>query len=372
MAIDTERRAAERRPTATMIVDCDVHPTVPGEVQGLLPFLTRGWQERLKPHHTLPSRAGYEFPAGTTVLRMDAKPPSGGPPGSDPAYVVEDLLDRCGTTRAVLISLQANNLRALPNPDDAAALATAFNDYIAAHWLTVDQRFRHAMVVAPQDPQAAAKEIDRYGETRGVVAVHLPLMDILMGNRHYYPIYAAAQEHGLPILVHPSGSEGGSIVGAPNVAGGRPGSFFERYCSLPQIYQSNVISLVSDGVFERFPKLKVLVVEAGYGWVPHVMARMDKAWLGLRKEVPWVKRPPSEYVLEHVRFTSQPIEEPKQREHVVHVLAMMEAERTLLFASDYPHWDNDMPDYAMRAVPEALRQRILYENARELFGARLD
>ena len=85
-------------------------------------------------------------------------------------------------------------------------------------------------------------------------------------------------------------------------------------------------------------------------------------------EVPWLKRKPSEYIRDHVRFTSQPIERPDKDKHLLKLLDLMDAEHILMFSSDYPHWDFDDPNYAFPKLPAPMRQRIFYENAKELYG----
>ena len=100
-----------------------------------------------------------------------------------------------------------------------------------------------------------------------------------MGQRHYYPIYEAAAEHGLPVTIHPNSVEGSSTT-APSLAGGIPTYYIEWHTGLTQVFQANVISLVCHGVFETFPDLKVVVTESGIGWLPDVMWRLDKNWQG--------------------------------------------------------------------------------------------
>src|SRR5690606_159454 len=207
-----------------------------------------------------------------------------------------------------------------------------------------------------QVPERAAQEIDRLAEVKGIAAVYMPLLNIPMGNRHYHPIYAAAERHGLPILLHVTGTEN-VYHGPPVVAGGWPESFVERYVSLSQIGEANLVSLVFSGVLERFPGLKVIFVEYGFGWVLPLVWRMDKAWRGVRFDTPWVKRSPIDYVTDHVRFTTQPLDEPHDPQHLYRMIEML-GDHLLLFATDYPHWDNDMPGQSLRGLAPEARRRI--------------
>jgi predicted TIM-barrel fold metal-dependent hydrolase len=380
---DTEARPVEAGAAAQAydLVDCDVHPIMKGGMSDLRPFLSQAAQHRLgidgrrglttsgqREAVSIPRNMLYVNPAG--VLRGDAHSPDGLAPGADPAYTAQQLLDAHGISRAVLIGGEVLGLGALPDPDVAAMIASAYNDWLAATWLAADDRYRGTLVVGAQDPAQAADEIRRSGQNERFVAVLLPLTNILMGQRHYYPIYAAAADLGLPIAVHPNSGEG-IYRTSPSMAGGEPTYYVEWHSGLSQVFQANVISLVCHGVFERFPTLKVVITEGGIGWIPDVLWRLDKNVKGLRDEVPWVRRLPSEYVVDHVRFTTQPLPEPRRREHL-HVLCdIARADRTLMFSSDYPHWDFDDPRHALTALPPDIRQRVKVDNAVETYGPRL-
>lgn len=363
------------------LVDCDVHPIMRGGMQDLRPHLSASAVRRLglddrrslstvghREAVSIPRNMVYVNPSG--VLRDDARAPDGSAPASDPAFTAEQLLDGNGIDRAVLIGGEVLGLGALPDPDAAAMIAAAYNDWLAATWLAADERYRGYLVVGAQDPAKAAEEILRSAADERFVGVLLPLTNILMGQRHYYPIYAAAAEVGIPIAVHPNSGEG-IYRTSPPMAGGTPTYYVEWHTGLSQVFQANVISLVCHGVFERFPSLKVIITEGGLGWIPDVMWRLDKNVRGLRDEVPWMRRLPSEYLVDHVRFTSQPMPEPKRRSHLHTLLEIAQAERTLMFSSDYPHWDFDDPRHVLTTLPEEMRDRVKSLNAIETYGERL-
>jgi uncharacterized protein len=363
------------------LVDCDVHPIMRGGMAELRPYLSPAGRRRLglddrrdltsaghREAVSIPRNMLYVNQAG--VLRDDARAPDGSAPGADPVFTSQQLLDANGIDRAVLIGGEVLGLGAMPDPDAAAIVASAYNDWLADTWLSVDDRYRANLVVAAQDPFAAAQEIHRAAANERFVAVLLPLTNILMGQRHYYPIYEAAAEHRLPVTVHPNSGEG-IFRTSPPMAGGTPTYYVEWHTGLSQVFQANVISLVCSGVFERFPELKVVMTEGGLGWIPDVIWRLDKNVKGLRDEVPWVKRLPSEYIADHVRFTTQPLPEPKRRHHLHVLCEIAQAERTLMFSSDYPHWDFDDPRHALTALPAEIRQRVSVDNAVETYGERL-
>jgi predicted TIM-barrel fold metal-dependent hydrolase len=355
------------------IVDCDVHPTIPAGLGTLAEYMPRAWRARMGigkkvayAEVQLPTLTMYVNTAG--AVREDAMT-STMPPASDPAFVAAQLLDQHDISRAVLTTNQMVGLGGLPDPDVAAAIAAAHNEWLHEHWLQFDPRYRGNLVVAPQDPALAAREIDRMADRGGFVSVFVPLFNLAMGERHFYPIYEAAQRHGLPVSTHPSGTEGEYSRG-PSMAM-PPTYYLEWHSLLGQAQQSNVASLICQGVFERFPELNVVLVEGGFAWAAELMWGLDRNWKGLRDEVPWLRRAPSEYLVEHIRFTSQPFIEPARREQVGQILDMVVAERTLLFSSDYPHWDFDDPHRALVGVDADLRRAICVDNPWRVFGDRL-
>ncbi len=188
-----------------------------------------------------------------------------------------------------------------------AALCSGVNDWMRTGFLERDERLRGSLVLPTLDPDAAVAEIERLGGHPGFVQVLLPIRtEAPYGNPRYHRIWAAAERHGLVVGLHAWGRVGN----APTASGFTP-SYLEDYASNSQIVvQAHVTSLVSEGVFERFPALRVALLECGFAWLPFLLWRFDKDWKAVWREVPWVKRRPSEYVHRHLRLTTAPAQLP--------------------------------------------------------------
>ena len=312
----------------------------------------------------------YFSPVG--IARHDAKPDDGTPPGSSIELMRAQHLDAYQIDYAILTGSGILGIGTSPDADLAGALARAYNDWLIDYWLDntdkdKDDQMRGSIVITPQDPPEAAKEIRRVGGHRKVVqAIMCSASPAAYGRKQFHPIYEAAAEMGLQVAIHP-GTEGRGIAGAPTNVGW-PRNYLEWHTNLSQGYQAHVVSLVLEGVFEKFPNLHFVCLEGGLAWLPHVMWRMDKNWKALRTQAPWLKRLPSEYIVDHIRLSTQPIEEPPRSEQLLQMFEMMRADRTVMFSSDYPHWDYDSPTHGLPKLPDDLRERIMWRNAAELYG----
>jgi predicted TIM-barrel fold metal-dependent hydrolase len=356
----TVRQTARGRRTALRVVDADIHNALPS-AEALYPYLAARWRR----HHALfglPDYAGSSYPRlSPNAARGDAWPPSGLPPGADLPFLRRQLLDAWNIEYGILNPLVAI---AGPNVEYSAALARAVNDWQSAEWLTQEPRLRASLVVPYQDGDLAAAEIDRLGEDRRFVQVLLRARTVEpLGRRRFWKIYEAAVRHDLPIGIHFGGSGGLPFTGA-----GWPSFYVEDHGGMPQAFQAQVISLVCEGVFERYPTLKVVLIEGGFAWLPPLMWRLDRSWRLLREEVPHLREPPSRYIRRHFWVTTQPMEEPARPEYFVQVLHHLAMHDRLLFATDYPHWDFDAPDQAFPAtLPAEWEQRIMADNAHALY-----
>ncbi len=343
---------------APTLIDTDVH----NMLGDLTPYLPRVWQDRWQ-QVGFGTGANWSNPRG--VHRHDVTPPDGGPPGSDPLFLISDHLDRYDIDYAILTGPSVLPLGT--DPDYSNAIASAFNDCTLDTWLTVTARFKGSILVNSDDPPAAGREIRRLGGRPEMVQVLMAAASRSpYGQRQYHPIYEAAAEFGLPVAIHP-GTEGAGMAWPPTPVG-YPSRYMEWHNILPLGYMAQINSLVTEGVFERFEDLRVVGVEGGLAWLPHLMWRMDKNYKALRDTAPWLKQLPSDYVKQHVVLTTQPTEEPDKPEYLAQILEMMDAARTVMFSSDYPHWDNDNPSVLFRRLDRRLRARILAGTAAEVYG----
>ncbi|MCZ8517568.1 amidohydrolase family protein [Paenibacillus filicis] len=348
--------------SGSLIIDTDIHNAIRRR-EDMLPFLPKVWHQQWMDNE-VGVYGQYYSPLG--VMRKDAVPDSGGSPGSDPLYVLKHHMDPYGIDFGILTGSGVLGISLHADPDYANAIASAYNDWQIEHWLKVSPKFKGSILINHSDPAAAAQEIDRMGPHPDMVQVIMSSgARMPYGQRFYHPIYEAAERNGLPVAVHP-GTEGKGISGAPTPSG-YPTRYMEWHNILPANYMTHINSLVCEGVFEKFPKLKFVAIEGGIAWLPHLMWRMDKNYKALRDTTPWLKRLPSEYILEHVRLTTQPIEEPADIDHLVQIFNMIRADEIVMFSSDYPHWDFDNPKIALNGIPREMKQRILGQNAADLY-----
>ena len=365
-------RTAEQKPyqerTKTGFIDCDIHNTVPS-MNALWPYLPARWRGHvetfgMRQHHGFATGIPYPKVSPGGGSRVDAWPPSGLPPGADLGFMQEQHLDVLPIEYGILNCLYPKVGEQL-NEEYGAALARATNDWQVAEWLEKDSRLRASIVVPYENAEFAAEEIDRVGDHPGFVqVVLLPRTKEPLGKRRYWKMYEAAERHNLPIGIHFAG-----LGGNPITSSGWPSYYIEDHTVMSMAFQAQVISLVSEGVFERFPSLRVVLMEGGFAWLPSLMWRLDKHWKRLRDEVPHLKRTPSEYIREHIWVTTQPMEEPPEPRYLLQVIEQLGSDDMLMFATDYPHWDYDDPDRAfpVRLTPDAKR-KIFSENARALYA----
>ena len=254
------------------------------------------------------------------------------------------------------------NLGMLPDHQLEVAIGNAFVDYMLDHFLGKYKEILSVIPAPANTPDKAADLIDRTGSEKAIVGVLVsPNRPTPLGEDFYNPIYEAAERKGLPILVH-----SGIWYGDP---------FTEFNKNLP-IFTLNFpfgclkqcTSVIVEGVPVRFPNLKWMWVEGGVSWIPFLMHRLNNFYERMRDEAPLLNKMPSDYMREFF-YSSQPLEQSAGPKNLQWMFEQFNAESQLLYASDYPHHDFDLPSsiYDLPFLSKEAKNKILGENAIKLF-----
>lgn len=336
------------------IIDTDVHESF-SSLQDLVPYLPdpyKGWIAQ-GAWRGIPQPFCYTSPGNGN--RADVVTDDGSPVASDYDLMRKQVLDEYDLTYAVLTGYFYPTMLKLQY-GLGTALAAAYNDYCAEHWLAKDDRFIGSIQIFARDPQAAAREIDRMADHPQMRQVMLPVVDdIAYGDPTYRPIFEAADRNEMMISFHHTTHAQGPY--------GMGLHYMERRALLPVALMPQVISLIVNGVFDNFPRLRFMVLEGGFSWLPHVMWRLDRDYRMGRVEVPWIKKLPSTHCRERLKLSTQPTEDISA-ENWVKLIELMGTDEILVFSTDYPHFDFDSPNAAIpRGLPDDLREKIFWKNA---------
>jgi predicted TIM-barrel fold metal-dependent hydrolase len=356
-------------------VDADVHP-VPRSMDEFVehypePFRSRYFTRNKEevplsfllytPHSNTGGNAGMGGPGGYAV------PPTSGGSGSDPEFLAKQLCVDLGTDYLVM-----NPLFFRPrhwDPEWDSAHAAAINNWLAANWLegkaNAHGRFFGSIQVSSTDAEGAVREIERWAGHPAFIQTYM-LADsfVPFGHPQYEPLLKASSRHDLPLATHlyrHSGFRSLTPVGFPSY-------HLEVLPNWIFTYIAHVTSTVFEGIFERYPNLKFVCVEGGCEWVGPLMWRLDRQWGRLRAEVPQSTRRPSEVIRQHVRFATQPLCEPRGRRDLERFMDWGGADQTIVFSSDYPHYDFDPVPWVSHQLPEAWRDRVMAKNALDTYN----
>jgi predicted TIM-barrel fold metal-dependent hydrolase len=337
----------------TGAIDCDLHPRVPTPA-ALARYMDEHWRSAVETRG-IDVWDTIAYPANSPLTRRPDWRESGA--DADPVKAAQATLDRFGFAHAILNCLFA--VQAFRDENLAAAFARAVNDWLAAEWLDKDTRFRGSVVLPMQSAGRAVEEIERRaGDPRFVQVLVLALGEQPLGKSVYWPVYAAAERHGFAVGIHAGSSYHHAVTGS-----GWPSYHLEDYAAQSLGFHTQLGSLVCEGVFVKFPRLKVVLIESGVTWLPPYLWRLSKFWRGVRSEVPWVDRPPEEIVRDHVRLTAQPFDGPPGAQHVGRLMDQLGSDEMLLFATDFPHWQFDGDEMLPDGIAPDARRKILIDNA---------
>ena len=339
-------------------IDCDIHPGVP-DIKSLLPYMSEFWRE------TFVARGldGFEMMSYPPNAPISCRPDwrlKGKRPGGSLEVMRRQALDAFDTSIAICNPLTGG--QAAVSESMGAALCSAVNDWIKEHWLDKEPRLRASIVVPAQAPLLAAEEVDRCASDNRFVQVLMPAAcEMMLGRSYYWPIWAAAVRHGLPVGIH-----AGSMYRYAPTSTGWPSHYLHDYVANSQVFEDQLLSLVSNGVFNKFPDLKFVLLESGVSWLPGFIWRAVKTWRGVRAEVPWINRSPADIIRENIRLTMQPFDAPDQAT-VERIVGQIDADHMLLFASDYPHWQFEGEAILPPGLSDELCRKMRIDNALETY-----
>jgi uncharacterized protein len=303
---------------------------------------------------------------GGRVTRYPGRRKEKTPPGTHrDLTITRRWMDAIGIDILMLFPTPMLGLGFTPRVEVEVALARAYNRWLCEVVLAEEPRIKSSLYLPMNDPEAAYKIVQDFAGKKGVVgftvctARHKQLYD-----NSYMKLYADIEARGLPLVFH--SSLGGANDQSLNLC--------NRFLAAHALGFSwwNILHCTNwlvNGLPERFPKLKTLWVESGLAWVPFLMQRLDNEWMMRSSEVPLLKKRPSDYMRE-MYFSTQPMEMVHNREALELTFKMINAETQLMYSSDYPHWDTDLPStiYDLPFLTEQAKRNILGGNAKRVFG----
>ncbi|TMA56802.1 MAG: amidohydrolase [Deltaproteobacteria bacterium] len=276
------------------------------------------------------------------------------------------FVDNMGLESTVLYPTAALAIGLVQEPAWACAISRAYNNWFHARYIKTNPRLKGVAVLPIQDAVSAAAELRYAVEKLDMVGAFLPsatVMNKAFGHPDFQPIFREAERLGVPLAIH----------GAPSRGFGF--DYFEDQGQVhalehPFPLMIQFTSIICDGVLEKFPRLKLAFLEAGCGWLPYMMDRLDYEY-GTRGASSFrqIKKTPSDYVKEcPVYVTCEP------EETSLAYVAKVIGDDRLMFPSDYPHervygeFLKDIPELLARPeLSDHTKQKILYDNAKEFY-----
>jgi predicted TIM-barrel fold metal-dependent hydrolase len=362
--IQQERKAATEQ-VQVRVVDSDVHPTPRiGEFDEFLPEHYRklfSQRQQMAGNPVYYDAPDYNH---AFAMRTDSFPGDGNFAGSDPDLTFRQLILEAGSDIAILGPLNGMG----QTDEESHAVASATNRWQDACWLDSHnnwhQRYRGSICVAIEQPDAGARESEEW-------AGHPQMAQILInaeprpawGHPRYDPIWEAATRHDITVACHLGRGQHNELPMSPV---GFMTYNHDLMVSYSMLAANQVMSLIFDGVFDRFPTLRIVFIEHAFNWILPLMWRMDAIYAARGPEN-GLKRKPSDYVKDNIWFTTQPLDYPENKIELTRVLEWMEADKLLLFSSDYPHWTFDDPRFVVKHLPEHMREQIMFQSSIDLF-----
>jgi uncharacterized protein len=365
------RQAVQRKYDDMLIVDCDAHHYENENFDEILPFMENDVLRQLSiggramgRKGLVPSQAGFTQDMGGRVTRYPLRSTEKTDPGRiRDVQLGERWMDAMGVDYSCLFPTGMLNIGLHPQKEMEADLCWAYNRWLTEKVLPESNgRFYSALCLPFSDPDASLRQVETFGHRKGVSGFMVTTVrNIQVNDNGLVKVYRAMEERGLTLSFHSGPNWNEPVFRACN-----------RFLSVHALGFSfyNILhctNWVINGMGERFPNLPVIWIEAGLAWIPFLMQRLDHEYMMRPSEAPLLKKKPSDYMRD-MYYSTQPIEIQDQ-EAMECTFRMMNAETQLLYASDYPHWDFDLPStiYDLPFLSKKAKHNILGGTAARLF-----
>ncbi len=279
--------------------------------------------------------------------------------------IVKRAMEMIGIDYQILFPTPMLLLGLHPQVEVETELAKAYNRWLIDKILSVDPQIKSMLYLPFNNPDACVEIIEELHDKPGVVGFMVTAVRYRpVHDNVYMKVYQALEERNMPLGFH----------AGPIWQGDRSMETMNKFLSVhalsfPFFNMVHMTNWVINGIPERFPNLKVVWIESGLAWIPFLMQRLDNEYKMRPSEAPLLTRKPSEYMREFF-YTTQPMEIPDNLNVLKTTFEMFHAGTQLLYASDYPHWDFDLPStiYDLPFLSLEEKRNILGGNAQRLFG----
>lgn len=373
MMVNAARQRDQRKYEDVLIIDVDAHHYETESMTEIIEFIEDPVLRQLARSAQQIAHRGSMFTLGRTgyqdiggrvtrypLRKLEETPDDG---THRDVHLTHRWMDAMGVDYACVFPTPMLGLAMHPQPDVEVCLARAYNRWLVETVLPGSPRMKSMLYLPFNDPKAALKIVQDFGHCEGVIGFmvttvrHRPVH-----HNDFMPIYAAIQELGLPIGFHSGFNWDDPMFRTCN-----------RFLAVHALGFTwyNIVhctNWVLNGMNERFPKLPVIWIESGISWIPFLMQRLDTQYRMRSSECPMLKKLPSDYMRD-MYYTTQPMEMPDDMELLEMTFKAMNAETQLLWASDYPHWDMDLPSviWDLPFIDEKAKRNIVGLTAQKIF-----
>lgn len=374
---NARRQAEERNLSSMLIVDVDAHHYETESWAEIVEYLedpvmkhlaSSSGMGRLNGSRSplLPPQIGNQDIAGRLPRYPYRYLEQGEPSQHRDTVIVKRAMEAMGIDFQILFPTPMLALGMHPLSEIEVGVARAYARWITERVCAHDPSIKTMLYLPFNEPAACVKIVEEFGDAPGVVGFMVTSVRYRpVHHNSYMPLYAAIQERGLPLGFH-----------AGYTWSDRSMEQLNKFISVHALgftffSMVHMTNWVINGLPERFPDLDVMWIESGLAWLPFLMQRLDNEYMLRSSEAPLLRRRPSEYMAE-MYYTSQPLEATANQSALEVTFEMINARSQLMFSSDYPHWDFDVPAtiYDLPFLDEEAKRAILGTNAQRLF--RLD